>query len=110
VLIAKYLTGDDDMHIALAGTDYSQGTMTVGSLVFKMENEASQKYKCSQRISWSSSNWYYFAVTMDSDTPNNNQIYINGQLDTNATRVAGSAPYTNLTYSADWEIGVGFTD
>ncbi|MHA2065417.1 MAG: hypothetical protein ACXABY_13660, partial [Candidatus Thorarchaeota archaeon] len=110
VLMAKYLTGDDDMHIALAGTDYSQGTMTKGSLVFKMENNGNQKYKCSQRITWGSSNWFYFAVTIDSDTPNNNQIYINGQLDTNATAVAGSASYGNLTFSADWEIGGGFTD
>ncbi|MFW9912239.1 MAG: LamG-like jellyroll fold domain-containing protein [Candidatus Thorarchaeota archaeon] len=110
VLMAKYLTGDDDMHIVLAGTDYSQGTMTIGSLVFKIENEASQKYKCSQRITWSNSNWYYFAVTMDSGTPNNNQIYINGQLDTNATAVAGGISYGDLAYPADWEMGGGFTD
>ncbi|MFX0053483.1 MAG: LamG-like jellyroll fold domain-containing protein [Candidatus Hermodarchaeota archaeon] len=110
VLMAKYLTADDDMHIALAGTDYSQATMTKGSLVFKMENNNAQKYKCTQRITWGSSNWFYFAATVDADTPNNNQIYINGLLDTNATRVAGGASYGNLTFQADWEIGGGFTD
>ncbi|MFX1261580.1 MAG: hypothetical protein ACFFAZ_05800 [Promethearchaeota archaeon] len=109
VLMAKYLTGDDDMHIVLAGTDYGNA-MTKGSIVFKMENNAAQKYKCTQQITWSTSSWFYFAATMDASTPNNNQIYINGQLDTNATNVIGGASYGNLTFPADWEIGGGFTD
>ncbi|MHA2021019.1 MAG: LamG-like jellyroll fold domain-containing protein, partial [Candidatus Thorarchaeota archaeon] len=110
VLMAKYLTGDDDMHIALAGSDYSQGTMVLGSLVFKTENNNAQKYRCTQITSWSSSTWYYFAVTMDSDNPNNNQIYINGVNDLNSSALAGGASYANLTFSADWEIGGGFVD
>ncbi|MHA1926802.1 MAG: LamG-like jellyroll fold domain-containing protein, partial [Candidatus Thorarchaeota archaeon] len=110
VLMAKYLTGDDDMHIALAGSDYSQGSMVLGSLVFKTENNNAQKYRCTQITSWSSSTWYYFAVTMDSDNPNNNQIYINGVNDLNSSATAGGASYANLTFSADWEIGGGFVD
>ncbi|MFW9887560.1 MAG: LamG-like jellyroll fold domain-containing protein, partial [Candidatus Thorarchaeota archaeon] len=109
VLLTKYLTGNDDMHIALVGTDYNKA-ITNGSLVFKVENNGAQKYKCTQQTTWGSTSWYYFAVTMDASTPNNDQIYINGQLDTNATNVLGGASYANLTYPADWEIGGGFVD
>jgi hypothetical protein len=110
VLMAKYLTGNDDMHIALAGSDYSQSSMVLGSLVFKTENNDAQKYRCTEITSWSSSTWYYFAVTMDSDNPNNNQIYINGVNELNSSATAGGATYANQTFSADWEIGGGFVD
>ena len=110
VLMAKYLTGDDDMHIALAGSDYSQGSMVKGSLVFKTENNNAQKYRCTLITTWSSSTWYYFAVTMDSDNPNNNQIYINGVNQLNSSAFAGGASYANITFPADLEIGGGFVD
>jgi hypothetical protein len=53
LIFEKYLNGDNDMHIALAGTDYNQGTVPAGSLVFKVENDASgQKYKWTTVRTW----------------------------------------------------------
>jgi hypothetical protein len=109
MIMAKFFSPDDDMHIVLVGNDYTQGSVAPGSLVFKVENNNAQKYVWTQTTSWTAGQWYYFVCSMDASNPSNNQIYIDGQPDTNVT-TAGSAVYANLTYSAHWGIGGGETD
>jgi hypothetical protein len=108
LLFEKFLDGDNDMHIALVGSDYTSSA-PVGSLVFKVENDASgQKYKWTAPRTWYANTWYYFSCTMDSSTPNNNKVYVNA-LD-NTTGSSGSLTYAHLSYSADWGIGGGLID
>ncbi|MHA2424262.1 MAG: DUF2341 domain-containing protein, partial [Candidatus Thorarchaeota archaeon] len=109
ILMEKYLSPDDDMHIALVGTDYTSGGPQKGSLVFKMENNDVRMYKWTQTTSWSAGTWYHFVCTMDSSNADLNKIYINGVDNTNATD-SGSSYAANLTFSGDWGIGGGFAD
>ncbi|MGY5862588.1 MAG: LamG-like jellyroll fold domain-containing protein [Candidatus Thorarchaeota archaeon] len=109
VIMAKFSTPDDDMHIILVGTDYTRDPIAPGSLVFKVENNDDTKYIWTQTTSWVSGQWYNFVCTMDASNPSNNQIYIDGQPDMNVT-TSGSAVYANLTYSGHWGIGGGETD
>ncbi|MFW9849576.1 MAG: LamG-like jellyroll fold domain-containing protein, partial [Candidatus Thorarchaeota archaeon] len=110
LILAKYLTGDDDMHIGLVGTDYTTAAVAKGSLVFKVENNMNYRmYKWTQRTSWSAGVWYHFVCTMDSTNADLNRIYINGVDNTNVTD-SGSAYAPNVTYSSDWGLGGGFCD
>ncbi|MDF1539723.1 MAG: hypothetical protein P1Q69_12555, partial [Candidatus Thorarchaeota archaeon] len=110
IIMEKYLSGDDDMHIALAGTLYSGTGVPAGSLVWKVENDADfRMYKWTQQTSWSSNTWYHFVCTMDNSDATNNRIYING-IDNTDTTYSGSAYAANLTFSGDWGIGGGFAD
>ncbi|NOR39150.1 MAG: hypothetical protein GQ580_06150, partial [Candidatus Thorarchaeota archaeon] len=109
VIMAKFFTGDDDLHIILVGGDYTRDPVAPGSLVFKIENNENTKYIWTDTTSWTAGQWYYFVCTMDASNPSNNQIYIDGQPDMNVT-TSGTAVYANLTYSAHWGIGGGETD
>ncbi len=109
VIMAKFFSPDDDMHIVLVGSDYTRDPVAPGSFVFKVENNDNTKYIWTQTTSWTAGQWYYFVCTMDASNPSNNQIYINGQPDMNIT-TTGAAVYSNLTYSAHWGIGGGETD
>jgi hypothetical protein len=109
LLFTKMLDGDNDMHIALVGTDYSTAAATDGSLVFKTENGANgQMYKWTARTTWTAGVWYYFSCFMDASTPSNNRIYINGVQDTAGS--SGGITYADLSFSADWGIGGGLID
>ncbi len=108
LIMSKYFSSTNDMHIALVGQDYSQFSVTTGSLVFKVENSNNQKYIWTTKSSWSAG-WYHFSVYMNATNPSSNKIYINGAEDTSGVTVGG-ATWCNLTYSADWGIGGGLVD
>jgi hypothetical protein len=107
-IIVKYLDGNTNMNVALAGTDYSF-ISSPGSIVLKIENGGAQKYKYTTGLrSWTAGVWYHVTCYIDADTPDNNQIYVNGALATCGT--TGSLTAASLSYSADWGIGGGYVD
>ena len=108
LIMSKMLSEDVDMHLALVGTDYVQGTAPAGSMVFKVETTAGSMYKWTQRVSWSTG-WYQFAVYLDATNWANNKIYINGADNTNAGS-SGGGTTGDLSYNADWGIGGGSMD
>ncbi|MCK5240389.1 MAG: DUF2341 domain-containing protein, partial [Candidatus Thorarchaeota archaeon] len=108
IVMEKYFSPEDNMHIALVGTDYTS-VAPKGSLVFKIENNDVRMYKWTQGTSWTAGTWYYFVCTMDSSNADNNRIYINGVDNTNLTD-SGSSYAANLTFTGDWGIGGGFAD
>ncbi|MBD3406487.1 MAG: DUF2341 domain-containing protein [Candidatus Lokiarchaeota archaeon] len=108
VIMEKYISNDDDMLIALVGTDYGN-SVPDGSLVFKVENsDGGYMYKYSQRTAWSPG-WYHFACILDSDNPVNNKIFVNGADNTNAGYL-GSSSYNSLSFSGHWGIGGRYSD
>jgi hypothetical protein len=109
ILVTKMLDGDNDMHIALVGTDYTTAAAADGSLVFKTENGASgQMYKWTTQTSWQAGVWYYFSCFMDASTPSNNRIYVQAVQDNGGT--SGGITYADLSFTADWGIGGGLID
>ena len=109
ILVTKMLDGDNDVHIALVGTDYTTTGVSDGSLVFKTENGASgQMYKWTTQTSWQAGVWYYFSCFMDASTPSNNRIYVQAVQDTGGT--SGGITYADLSFTADWGIGGGLID
>jgi hypothetical protein len=108
LLFTKYLNGDNDMHIALAGTDYSTAAVADGSLVFKTENGGNgQMYKWTNQTSWTAGVWYYFSCFIDAGTPSSNKIYIGAIEDTYGS--TGGITYANVSFTADWGVGGGFS-
>ncbi|MFW9811495.1 MAG: hypothetical protein ACFFF9_03500 [Candidatus Thorarchaeota archaeon] len=108
LLFEKYLNGDNDMHVALVGSDYTSSAPT-GSLVFKVENDASgQKYKYTSQTSWQANTWYYYACTMDATTPENNKIYVRAVDDTFGSY--GALATAQLYYDGSWGIGGSWID
>ncbi|TFF96190.1 hypothetical protein EU546_01895, partial [Candidatus Thorarchaeota archaeon] len=109
LIFTKYLDGDNDMHIALVGQDYDHAGIPTGSLVFKVENNAAgQKYKYTTRTSWTAGTWYHFSCFVDSDTPENNEIWINGSDNTGGTD--GLLASADVAYDANWGIGGGLIE
>jgi hypothetical protein len=108
LLFTKYLNGDNDMHIALVGTDYTTGAAFDGSLAFKTENNNGQMYKWTSQTSWQAGVWYYFSCFMDASTPANNRIQINNLVDVGGT--SGGTTFANVSFTADWGIGGGLID
>ncbi|NWF94739.1 MAG: hypothetical protein HXY34_01220, partial [Candidatus Thorarchaeota archaeon] len=108
VVMEKYLSTSTNMHIALVGTDYGQGSVPRGTLVFKMENSDSARYKYTTRTLWTAG-WYFFSVLLDSDTMSANKIYING-VDETSSGTVGTANTGSLSFSGDWGLGGGRAD
>ncbi|MFW9956423.1 MAG: hypothetical protein ACFFCT_00010 [Candidatus Odinarchaeota archaeon] len=103
VLVSKYLDGDNNFHIALVGSDYTESGVPAGSLVFGFENNNVEWVKWTTQTSWNSG-WHHFACYLDADTPSNNKIYADGIDRTDAASV-GTASARNLAFDADWGIG-----
>jgi len=112
VLLTKAIDADTDMHIAIAGSDYTRTDIPQGSLVFKMENSGlGQMYVWSLRRNWAGGSWYFFTCTMTASTPSLNKVFVNGVDNTNTT--TGSLATASLAFTdnkTDWEIGGGFVD
>jgi len=109
VILTKAIGADDDMHIAIAGSDYLHSSIPNGSLVFKTENAAAgQQYVWSLRTTWAADTWYYFTCTMYSATPTLNTVFVNGA--NNTISSLGTVSYANVTFTDDWVIGGGFMD
>ncbi|MFW9956417.1 MAG: DUF2341 domain-containing protein, partial [Candidatus Thorarchaeota archaeon] len=104
IIVEKYLDADNNFHIALAGADYSESGVPLGTLVFGFEYANSEFVKWTQRTFWSASTWYHFSCYMDADTPSNSKIYING-LDNTAAGSVGGASVISVAMSANWGIG-----
>ncbi|MBD3158833.1 MAG: DUF2341 domain-containing protein, partial [Candidatus Lokiarchaeota archaeon] len=106
MIMEKYLSGDVNFHLALVGTDYSESGVDAGSLAFGFEMDNAEFTKWTTKTYWSSG-WYHYTALMDSDTPANNKIYVNGVNSTNSgTAGSGGTPsFLSLDYSADWGIG-----
>jgi len=111
LIMEKYLSNDDDMHIGLVGLDYASSA-PAGTLVFKVENGylggSSARYVYTSRNSWTQNTWYYFSCRMDSANSANNRIYINGI--ENYGGIYGSNDYNNLTFSTNWGMGGRYVD
>ncbi|MFX1484160.1 MAG: LamG-like jellyroll fold domain-containing protein, partial [Promethearchaeota archaeon] len=108
LLFEKYLNGDNDMHVALVGTDYTTAA-PAGTLVFKVENDAAgQKYKYTSQNSWLANTWYYYACTMDATTPDNDKVYVRAVDDTAGS--IGSLATAQLAYDGTWGIGGSWID
>jgi hypothetical protein len=102
-LVAKYLNGDNNFHITLVGTDYTESGVAKGSLAFGFERGNTEWTKWTQKLLWTPG-WYHFACYLDANTPSNNKIFINGLDNTNAGSY-GSAVPMDLSFYADWGIG-----
>ncbi len=111
VLLVKSLDdiGDTDMYIAIAGSDYSYSIVPRGSLVFKIENNAQQKYVWSTRRSWVANTWYFFSCSINANNPSQNKVFIDGADRTNSTTL-GSLATASLSFTDDWGIGGGFVE
>ncbi|MFW9932745.1 MAG: LamG-like jellyroll fold domain-containing protein, partial [Candidatus Thorarchaeota archaeon] len=110
LLISKYASGDDNFHIILAGTDYTEtGFSSYGALVFGFETAGSEYVKWTTRASWSSGVWHHFVCVLDSDTPSNIKIYADG-IDVTSTSYSGSASYVAIPSAGDWGFGGGTMD
>ncbi|MGY5858004.1 MAG: DUF2341 domain-containing protein [Candidatus Thorarchaeota archaeon] len=104
IIMEKYLDGDNNFHIALIGTDYTESGVPAGSLAFGFESDNGEYTKWTTRISWSAATWTHFACVLDADTPSNNKIYINGADNTDAGS-SGGASSVNLSFDGNWGIG-----
>ncbi|MHA1908690.1 MAG: DUF2341 domain-containing protein, partial [Candidatus Thorarchaeota archaeon] len=102
MLMEKYLNGDNNFHIALAGTDYLESGVPAGTLVFGFETSQNERFTYTTKNAWAS-DWYHFVCLLDADTPSNNDIYINGVDNTGGS--GGSSSAQNLAFEADWGIG-----
>ncbi|MGY5881588.1 MAG: LamG-like jellyroll fold domain-containing protein, partial [Candidatus Thorarchaeota archaeon] len=109
VLLTKAIDGDTDMHVLIAGSDYTRTDIQRGSLVFKMENSGlGQMYVWSLQKSWAAGTWYFFTCTITASTPELNKVFIDGVDNTNTT--TGSLSTASLDFTDDWVIGGGFVD
>ena len=109
IIMEKYLSGDNDMNIALVGTNYIQSGIAPGSLVFKVEIGGQQMYKWTTYTSWSAATWYHFTILMDSTNKLNNKIYINGVDATSASYIGGLTT-GDMSFVGGWGIGGGLVD
>ena len=104
LLVSKWLDGDNNFHIALTGSEYTETDFTAwGSLVFGFETSNAEYVKWTTRTSWTAG-WYHFACVLDTSTPANNKIYINGVDNTDAG-ASGGASTVNLAFNGVWGIG-----
>jgi hypothetical protein len=112
VIMEKYIDIDRDMVIALVGTDYAQGTVPAGSLVFKVESAKDQgMYTWTTRNSWSANTWYYIGCYDDETNPSNNKIFIGTSSVADETGGhSGSGTPANMSYIAPWQLGGGNYD
>lgn len=87
ILLTKHKNNDNNMSIALVGTDYDLPLVSDGALAFKVEcrdkYSGAYKFVWTSTTSWTAGSWYYFTVVIDADNSANNKIYINGVDDTN---------------------------
>ena len=104
----KFYSGDFDMLVALAGTDYTQGSVPGGSMVFKVETNAGACYHWTDRTSWQAGVWYHFAIVHDGST-GEAYIYIDGVDDTSSSAV-GSSSGIDLDYNAPLHFGGRYAD
>ncbi|MHA2133797.1 MAG: hypothetical protein ACW99J_08005, partial [Candidatus Thorarchaeota archaeon] len=103
MIMAKYLDGDNNFHIALIGSEYTESGVSAGSLAVGFEIGQNEYTRWTQRTAWTSG-WYHFAYVMDSSTPSNSKIYINGADNTDAGS-HGSISSLSLDLGVDWGIG-----
>ncbi|MHA2066061.1 MAG: hypothetical protein ACXABY_16945, partial [Candidatus Thorarchaeota archaeon] len=102
LIMSKFLDGNNNFHIALIGSEYTESGVSKGSLAIGFENNNGEFVKWTTKNTWVAG-WYHFACTIDTDTPNNNKIYINGA-DLTAGPVGGASS-VSLAFDADWGIG-----
>ncbi|MHA1857844.1 MAG: hypothetical protein ACTSUU_00185, partial [Candidatus Thorarchaeota archaeon] len=107
ILVEKYLTTSNNMHVALVGADYGV-SVPDGSMVFKVENSGNTRYVWTSTTSWSAG-WYYFTVYFNSSDTSKSKIFINGNDITSGTTV-GTLSTGNLSFSGAWGIGGGEAD
>ncbi|TFF93637.1 DUF2341 domain-containing protein, partial [Candidatus Thorarchaeota archaeon] len=106
MIMSKYLDDDNNFHVALVGTDYTESGVSAGSLAVGFEIDSDEFTKWTTKTVWSIG-WYHYTVVIDADAVTNTKIYIDGSDVTN-TGTAGSGGTPNpadLDFSADWGIG-----
>lgn len=109
VLLAKYASDDENLHIVLAGDDYDQSAVPEGSLVVKTNGTSgAYRYIWSAQTQWKADQWYHFAITLNANSPASNTLYIDGIDDTAGS--SGTTAYNDISFSADIDIGGGETE
>ena len=108
LLVSKWLSGDDNLHIALVGdaTAYTEAGVSAGSLVLEFEINGGESVVFTTQTYWPAG-WYHFACVVDANTPSNNEIYINGELNVNTGWGAASA---TVAFDGVWGIGGRYVD
>lgn len=104
VVMEKFASNSENLHVVLVGQDYTSGSPGDGSLVFKINGASgAYRYAWTSQTSWQANRWYHFAATIDSNTPANNRVYIDGVLDTAST--SGTTAYNDMSYAASMNVG-----
>ncbi|MHA2101676.1 MAG: DUF2341 domain-containing protein, partial [Candidatus Kariarchaeaceae archaeon] len=79
ILLSKFVDPlNDNFHIALIGADYTAVSGQNGSFLVKFERAGPTFHLYGTRTNWLAGTWYHFFVNLDSTTPSNSKIYING--------------------------------
>jgi len=104
VIMEKFQSGAHNLHLALAGQDYTHGTVPKGALAFKMNaGTGNFRYMWTGRREWEAGVWYHFVLIIDTDAPVNNRLYINGQLDSGGS--SGAETIDPWNFAADLRFG-----
>jgi hypothetical protein len=104
VIAEKFNHNDENLHVALVGVNYTNGSPPTGSLVFKLNGAtAAYRYTWTNQTTWQAGVWYHFAITIDADTPANNRVLVNGIDDTMGS--TGTSAFNDLSFSAPINIG-----
>ncbi len=104
VLLEKFSSNNENLHVVLAGTDYTNTAVADGSLVFKINGSAgAYEYVWTNQTTWDASKWYHLAAVLDSNTPANNKVYVDGVDDT--AGADGPNTYSDMSFSAPINIG-----
>jgi len=104
VVLEKFASGANNMHLVLVGQDYTNGAPSDGSLVFKINGSSgAYRYTWTGRTSWDADRWYHFAVLLDADSPANNRVFIDGEDDTGGS--SGTTDSNDMSFSADLNLG-----
>ncbi len=78
IVLEKYGSATNNMHIGFVGTDYDYPQLSDGALVFKIEDTDNFRFIQTDITNWTADTWYHFAIQIDQDSPGSDKIFING--------------------------------
>jgi hypothetical protein len=107
VILTKAIDSDTDMHVLITGSDWTNGNVPKGRLVFKTEGNGGARYVWSSTTSWSAGTWYFFACIMNVNDQTQNKVFVNGVQEFGGNTGSSTG---NLAFDAPWKIGGGFVE
>ncbi|MHA2031747.1 MAG: DUF2341 domain-containing protein, partial [Candidatus Kariarchaeaceae archaeon] len=113
LLLDKYLSSQDNLHIGLIGNDYNRvlgGSKRNGSMVFKVENGGTFEYIWTTKNNWNASTVYHFSIIHYENDPTLNKIYINGVDETFSLQEGCTSCTISIDFPGEWSFGGGTTD